>query len=288
MSEAGRAQRLIVEHRYGPGAPERRVIEPGGSLRVGRTTRADLVIANDNKLSGVHFVLTWDGRRCLLREQGTTSGLELAGERVREGEVAHGDYISAGASVFMVYRERETPPALDAVMANPAHAAAALGALGAEREPLFAVLDAARGLRVRQLLLESIDQHQSLYDGTQGDALADVAPYLVCFARGSDLLARLVEEGWGKRWGIFLTSKRPFREVRTNLRRFLMVTNDATDERLYFRFYDPRTLRVFLRRARNRQSSAFFADIESFLAEGERGEPLRFARPSKEAMTESA
>ena len=59
------------------------------------------------------------------------------------------------------------------------------------------------------------------------------------------LLDRLVREGWGERWGIFLTSAAPFKEVRRHFRRFLMIEMLETTEKLYFRFYDPVILERF-------------------------------------------
>src|SRR6185436_18904504 len=105
-----------------------------------------------------------------------------------------------------------------------------------EQAPLYAVLDAAREERILTLLRSSPEHAQSLYEGPQGEELEDVAPYLVALPRDSWLLERLVGEGWGEGWGIYLTCRRPFAEVRRQLRRHLMVTLKETEERLYFRF----------------------------------------------------
>ncbi|WP_343073672.1 DUF4123 domain-containing protein [Pyxidicoccus fallax] len=111
--------------------------------------------------------------------------------------------------------------------------------------PLFALLDAARSERILQMLGSADEQRASLYTGPEGDALAEVAPYLVALPPGSELLGRLLEEGWGKAWGVFVTSELSFRELRRHFRRFLLV-EDELGRSLYFRFYDPRVLRVFL------------------------------------------
>ena len=92
-------------------------------------------------------------------------------------------------------------------------------------------------------LNEAVDEHRSLYDGAKGDGLADVAPYLVHFRSDSGLLGRIVEEGWGRAFGIFAVSSRPFVAVRRHFRRLLIVEEAETTTRMYFRFYDPRALR---------------------------------------------
>src|SRR5262249_39807517 len=109
-------------------------------------------------------------------------------------------------------------------------------------EPLFAILDAARDPRILALLVNSKEERPSLYEGAQGDRLAAVAAYLVQLPSASRFLDTLVQEGWGKSWGIYLTCNQPFKEVRKHFRRFLLVKTEEGKE-LYFRFYDPRVLR---------------------------------------------
>jgi Domain of unknown function (DUF4123) len=110
------------------------------------------------------------------------------------------------------------------------------------------------------------------------------APYLVRLPKGARLLKQLVLEGWGKGWGIYLTCQRPFDEVRTHLRRFLMVMNDQTEERMFFRFYDPQALRLFLPTCAPRQKAQFFGEIGAFLAENKDGEVLRFGAGATPAV----
>ena len=64
------------------------------------------------------------------------------------------------------------------------------------------------------------------------EALADVAPYLVRFRKDSGLLSRLVEEGWGRSWGVFFTSSQSMKNVRRHFRRFLLVEEDETFARM--------------------------------------------------------
>src|SRR5262249_54263324 len=116
-----------------------------------------------------------------------------------------------------------------------------LRSLRATTLPLFAVLDAARNPMVLALLFQAKDRWQSLYEGVEGDRLAAAAPYLVQLPKPSPLLETLARDAWG----IYLTCDQPFEAVRKHLRRFLLVTDEEGEE-LYFRYYDPRVLRVYL------------------------------------------
>lgn len=267
--------RCIVEVRWGRRGGMKAVIEAGKRLRVGGNDRADVVIPHDAKLSGAHFELRWDGWRCVVRDLGSVTGTRLAGAEVKkEAVVPHGGWIQAGETDFMVYTEGKTPPREEPEPEEPfaeeerrereerrAGADRALGELRDEaaREPLYAVVDAARDSRILELLRESAELHRSLYEGAPGEPLDEVAPYLVGpMAPESRLLERLVLEGWGRRWGIWCTSRERFAEVRRQWRRFLMVELEDTGERVYFRFYDPGVLSVFLPVCHERQLDALF------------------------------
>ncbi len=279
--EAG--ARFILEARWGKMAGQKAIIAPGSTLRVGRIDQADFEIAHDAHMSGLHFELAWDGKRCELKDLGSKEGTLLDGEAVKEGEVEHGAWIHAGETDFSGYIEDKIPPPegeddpeederydeherqlreekrAEEVRRVEA-ARKALEKLRGEGEgaPLYAIMDAARDDRILELLRQSVERYQSLYEGVQGEPMATVAPYLVGpFRQDSRLLERLVMEGWGKRWGIFLTSRESFREVRRHFRRFLMVELEESGERVYFRFYDPWVLGVFLPACSERQRGEF-------------------------------
>lgn len=248
--------RLIVEVRYGRQAGTKVVLEPGRSLKVGRTERADLVLAHDEHLSGVHFELAWDGARCALRDLKSATGTRLSGQRVAEDDVPHGGWIQAGETDFMVYVEGKTPPGerkLDAEgrAAEERRLEAAERALvslraSAANVPIYAVVDGARDRRILELTRQHVETHQSLYEGLKGELFEGMAPYLVGpMRKDSALLDRLFSEGHGKRWGIYCTSREKFVEVRRHFRRFLMVQLETTNEEAYFRFYDPGVFRGF-------------------------------------------
>lgn len=274
-------KRAILRVLWGPLAGHRRVLAPGESLRVGRTDQSDLVIARDPQVSAEHFQIGWDGARASIADLDSARGTLLGGERVSRAEVPNGGWIRAGDTHFRLHLEGHTPPRADDLPfleKHPREKAAARDLLLGEPAPRFAVVDASRDHRLLQLLAESVDEHRSLYEGIQGEALSSAAPHLVALDPTSDLIDRLIEEGWGRRWMIFLTSSRPFREIRRHLRRFLLVEDDDNGRRLYFRYYDPRVLRTFLPACTPGQREDFFGsiEIESFVVEGEHAEPVRF------------
>ncbi|APR86608.1 Hypothetical protein A7982_11957 [Minicystis rosea] len=282
-----RARRAIVEVRSGLLLGAKAILLPGEKLRIGRTERAHLIVPRDAQMSGLHCELSWDGVTCRLRDEKSARGTLLGGQRIEgEADVAHGSWIQAGETSFSVYFEAETPPRasepLDPIVA--ASVPRALEALKREVGHLFGVFDAARDPRILELLREAVDDHRSLYEGIKGEALADVAPYLVCFRRDSGLLDRIVTEGWGRSFGIFVSSRQSFKAMRRHFRRFLMVEEDDTFEKLYFRFYDPRVLREIMPISTVRQRDEIFDGLEAIFVEGERGEVITFdgaaARPA--------
>jgi hypothetical protein len=236
-------------------------------------------VPHDGKLSGVHFELLWEGEKCRLRDLGSIGGTELKGAPVREAEVSHGGWIRAGETDFLVYFEgRTSPPEAedddsDRGEEEQARRRAAEKALlvlreEAAKEPLYAVLDAARDDRMLDIARESVEPHRSLYEGADGETFDEVAPYLAGPMRlDSRLLERLVLEGWGRRWGIYCTSREPFREVRRHFRRFLMVVLEDTGEKVYFRFYDPWVMRVFWPTCSGAQRSAILARVSRIFIE---------------------
>jgi len=271
-------QRAIVRIRFGPHSHRRAILEPGHALQVGRAVPAGLDVPEDDQLAEAHFELSWDGATCHLKDLGSPAGTLLGGQPESAAEVVNGSWVRAGLTDFSVFIEGWTPapePETPDTPEQQALKAQALEALNAWESPLYAVLDCARDPRIRTLLLESVELSQSLYEGLQGETMADVAPYLVELPKGSRLLTALVQEGWGKGWGIYLSSPLAFKDTRRHLRKFLMVTQEGSSEQFYFRFYDPRVLRVFLPTCTPEQRAELMGDFACFLLEGEAGELLK-------------
>jgi len=259
-------------------------LEKDVPLRVGQSARADLIISHDEHMGALHFDVCWNGEIAEFTAH-RQFPFDLNGESISASTTGQdGAFVVAGRTSFL-FRIINTdlraalPPARpDAVPLTEELRNARTEALTAlqQEKPLYALLDAARDRRILSLLQAAPDHHASLFDGEKGQRLADVAPYLVELSPDSQLLEVLVNDGWGDSWGMYLLGLRPFKEVRRRLRRSLMVQDEESDKRLYFRFYDPRVMRTFWPTCTTRQRSEFFGnEISTLLIEGPNAEIIR-------------
>jgi len=126
---------------------------------------------------------------------------------------------------------------------------------------LFAVIDSCDEPSVLAKVEEAGPERVvSLYRGEAEEDFADFAPYL--FRVDAELLDWIAAELWPKPWGIFARAALPLEDVRKQFRRFLLV-EDPDGMEMYFRFYDPRILRVFLPTCTASELSQFFGPIEA-------------------------
>lgn len=272
-------RRGILMVLYGRNAWKKIVLTPGQSITIGRNDRANVVL-DDHALSGQHCSVWFSGKRAVVRDLESSSGTAINGNRAASGVLEYGGFVVAGTTTLQLFLEGFTKVDRAPTTERLALMERIKARLGACDGELYAVLDAARDERIRWMLCESVDHHQSLYEGDEGRVLDDVAPYLVRFSPDSDLLDRLLFGGWGESWGYFFRSAEHPKEVRRHLRRFLMVQDEESLERMYFRFYDPRALREFLGVATSRQRDELFRGSRLVLFEGEDGEPIEIAPPA--------
>jgi hypothetical protein len=105
-----------------------------------------------------------------------------------------------------------------------------------------------------------------LYRGELEPDMAEVAPYLVRLEPEVPLTMWLLQQGWGRRWGIFARACADLKAMRRHLRGFLMVQGPL-DHQLYFRYYDPRVLPLFLPTCDTSQLKRLFGPIACFVGE---------------------
>ena len=147
----------------------------------------------------------------------------------------------------------------------------------------FAVVDAARSRDLLGWIRQAPLTCQSLYSGVAAITLEEQAPYLIQLSRDAEHTARMLEYGWGHAYGIFVSSRRPFAELRLALKKKLVV-RDERGGQLYFRFYDPRVLRRFLA-ANPQQSAKWFFDqtLDACFFENNEGGLGCMVRPDTDA-----
>ncbi|MEO8771047.1 MAG: DUF4123 domain-containing protein [Ferruginibacter sp.] len=148
------------------------------------------------------------------------------------------------------------------------------------------LIDAARTAENMGKAKELNPQHQSLYKGMAEEDLSDVSPYIFSCEKNSDFSNWYAEKGWGDAWGLILKSAFTFEETYRHLKKFLLVKTENGEE-LYFRFYDPRVLKIFLPTCDKKQILEFFGPIESFICEGDnKNEAIIFKHKNGELTEE--
>jgi hypothetical protein len=135
----------------------------------------------------------------------------------------------------------------------------------ARHASVWAVLDCARDPAIYRLLLESRLEFLCLYSGKLPRELELVAPHIVELLPGHRLTERLLDEGWGRNWGIFVRIADPS-NLRHHLRKFLRVRDD-NGRWLLLRYYDPRVLLPFLRTCDPDQLTQWFGPVDEIVAE---------------------
>lgn len=211
---------------------------------------------------------------CATNDLSAFGGVYVNGKKVTQAELQHGDSVTAGGTAFLFEMgdlaapaERPAPPRPPLALTAAQHANA-LAFFAAQPQSIYAVVDAARSPAVLSELVCHGELYYSLYDGPQGEELADVAPYLVALPAQSALLSALLREHWGDSRFMLLFAAADFKAVRRQLRRFLMVEDEA-GKQMYFRFYDPRVLRTFLPTCTPAECLDFFGPISWFVLETE-------------------
>jgi hypothetical protein len=151
----------------------------------------------------------------------------------------------------------------------------------------YALLDAARlGMHLQEAKTRN-QAHDCLYRGESEIALAGVAPHIFQYAYSTPFANWYLHNGWGDSWGVLLKSAWPLSELHKHFRKFLLVKTEDGPE-LYFRFYDPRVLRIFLPTCDAAQLREFFGGaVDYFIAEDEDPDyALRFSHQNGVLQTE--
>lgn len=129
---------------------------------------------------------------------------------------------------------------------------------------LFALVDACDAPEVPVMCQSLGGSHAvSLYSGDAAVAYSDVAPYLF-HVDVEEVLNWLRQQFQDVSWGLFvLAPGSDLEALRKHFRQFLIV-QDPDGEKMYFRFYDPRVLSVFLPTCLSAEVRTLFGPVAAF------------------------
>lgn len=162
-------------------------------------------------------------------------------------------------------------------------AAAAFRRVVTPRGRLYALIDAGRCPEGPERAEDAKMAHESLLAGSLGRELGDVAPYLVEF-RDRSSFGEWWFEQWGRSIGVLVEAPVTLGELRRHFRTLLVVRHE--DRRKYFfRFYDPRVLRVFLPNTTAIEVKRFFGPVSAFYCEGQDGRELLTYRQGQNGVS---
>jgi pSer/pThr/pTyr-binding forkhead associated (FHA) protein len=217
-----------------------------------------------------HFRLQCAEMLHIVTDAGSSNGTYVNGMRLPGSLLRPRDAIYAGRTAFRFAPVLGGKAMLDSLPESPGELLPWQSKLIATLESScnFVVLDGAIGPAIRDLLNQAGVFYQSLYEGAQAVDLAPFGPYLAEIQKGGKLMPFLIKVGWGKSWGVFLSAPMAFAEARKHLRHFLMVDIEG-GQRVIFRFYDPRVMRVFIPTCNAEQRKEFFGQIQHFFVESE-------------------
>ncbi len=148
---------------------------------------------------------------------------------------------------------------------------------------IFTVLDGASVPNLLKELTEQETEYICLFRGELKPDMQEVAPYLVALPQKATFTDWLLEQCWGKHWGIFLETPVNIRELRQHFRGLLTVY-DPYAKPMLFRFYDPRVLRVFLPTCTTEELNSLFGPVTAYYMEDEDPAKLLRFRKRQDAL----
>ena len=155
-----------------------------------------------------------------------------------------------------------------------------------EEHPRQLLRGARRGIRT-QLCRRCSHAHRlesvCLMPGELEPELAQAAPYLVEVPVPSPFAELFLTRGLGKHWGILATSGAGLRNLRMHFRKLLSVWG-PDGKPLYFRYYDPRVLRIYLPTCNTDELPTLFGPVTAYLCGGRDGRDALSASPSPQTL----
>lgn len=143
-----------------------------------------------------------------------------------------------------------------------------------EQTRVFTILDGALVPKLPMRLYEMRPPNYCLFRSEElTPDIAEVAPYLITLTPNKPFTDWVLEESFGRNWGIFVHSPHSMIEMRRHFRSLFTVYNEEGNPML-FRFYDPRVLQTFLPTCNGGELKTFFGKVNTFFSEDGKGQNL--------------
>ena len=151
-------------------------------------------------------------------------------------------------------------------------------------ERLYTVVDACQDTALVAMAQKQYRQPiRMLFQGAAAKHMGDFAPYLIPIDLETDYLEQWVAR-WGKNVGVLLKSSAPLNDIHTHLRMIFVVTDESGQEH-FFRFYDPRVLRLYLPTCKSHELHKFFGPVSVWYSQGDTEDFLSFRQHDAELAT---
>jgi len=150
----------------------------------------------------------------------------------------------------------------------------------------YMLIDGAATRALIEHLYDDEAEFSCLISGPLGPDMQEVAPYLVALRDGEPFTDWILEHALGENWGTVLRASLSMDELVRRYRRLLRVRGPDGDP-LFFRYYDPRVLRVFLPTCEPDDLGDWFDGVRYYFAEGKApGSLLRFTTDGDGVQTQ--
>ena len=128
-----------------------------------------------------------------------------------------------------------------------------------------------------------------LFAGDIHPEVKKVSPHLLELTPDDPLVPLWRGQGWGKAWGMWITSSADLYTVWSRLRHFTQVKLPSGEGPVLFRFWDPRVFRVYMPLVEGPDVEGWFKGIDAYVVEAEDAKgSIRFTAAGGAVKVETA
>ena len=132
---------------------------------------------------------------------------------------------------------------------------------------IYFIVDTAADEIIYGKILSFESECYCIYEHTAARELENVVPYLIKLSFDDHPFTDwVVENGWGKYWGIFIESDASMDELAYHFKTISVVADEQGNQ-MYFRYYDPRVLSIYLPTCNEDELNIVFGPVRRFIVE---------------------